>query len=183
MQGSGVDSSLNDTGRWQADKFFDAYKDIKFDKVYTSALQRSVQSVQHFIDLGIPHEHHAGLNEISWGHREGTRITPEEDAYYYDMLERWNQGETDEPIEGGESPLQVAERQKPVMDLILSRPEEKTILICMHGRAMRILLAHILNYPLHQMDRFVHQNLCLYLLNHTGSMFWVERFADVSHLD
>ncbi|MFC6999271.1 histidine phosphatase family protein [Rufibacter roseus] len=182
VQGSGVDSSLNDTGRWQADKFFDAYQHVPFDKIYTSALQRSVQSVQKFIDLGIPHERHAGLNEISWGHREGTRITPEEDAYYYEMLERWNQGETDVPIEGGESPQQVADRQKPVLDLILSRPEEETILVCMHGRAMRVLLAQILNYPLHQMDRFVHQNLCLYLLNHTGSMYWVERFADVSHL-
>ncbi|WP_205503304.1 histidine phosphatase family protein [Rufibacter psychrotolerans] len=182
VQGSGVDSSLNETGLWQADKFFQAYQDVPFDKVYTSALQRSVQSVQGFIDRGIPHERHAGLNEICWGAREGTRITPEEDAYYYDMLRRWQEGETDVPIEGGESPQDVANRQKPVIDLILSRPEEKTILVCMHGRAMRVLLAQLLHYPLHQMDRFEHQNLCLYLLHYTGSMFWVERFADVSHL-
>ncbi len=182
VQGSGVDAPLNDTGLWQADKFFQAYRHVKFDKIYTSALQRSVQSVEQFIDLGIPYEQHAGLNEICWGTREGTKITPEEDAYYYNMLERWQQGETHVPIEGGESPEQVAERQKDVLDLILSRPEEETILICMHGRAMRILLAWLLNYPLYQMDQFTHQNLCLYELNHTGSMFWVERFADVSHL-
>ncbi|WP_210464479.1 histidine phosphatase family protein [Rufibacter roseolus] len=182
VQGSGVDSSLNETGFWQAERFFQAYQGVAFDKVYTSVLQRSVQSVQGFIDLGIPHERHAGLNEICWGTREGSRITPEEDAYYYDMLRRWQEGETHVPIEGGESPQDVADRQKPVIDLILSRPEEKTILICMHGRAMRVLLSQLLRYPLHQMDRFVHQNLCLYELNFTGSMFWVERFADVSHL-
>ena len=182
VQGSGINSSLNETGRWQAEKFFQAYQQTPFDKIYTSALQRSVQSVQQFIDLGIPHEQHAGLNEISWGKREGTKITPEEDAYYFDMLKRWQNGETDVPIEGGESPQLVADRQKPVLDLILSRPEEKTILVCMHGRAMRILLAQMLNYPLHQMDRFVHYNLCLYMLHHTGSMYWVERFANVSHL-
>ncbi|RNI22510.1 histidine phosphatase family protein [Rufibacter latericius] len=182
VQGSGIDSSLNETGFWQADKFFQAYRHVSFDKVYTSGLQRTVQSVQAFIDLGIPHERHVGLNEISWGNREGTRITPEEDVYYFDMLRRWQHGETHLPIEGGESPQQVAERQKPVIELILSRPEEKTILICMHGRAMRVLLSQLLCYPLHQMDRFVHQNLCLYQLNFTGSMFWVERFADVSHL-
>ncbi|MFB9862531.1 histidine phosphatase family protein [Rufibacter immobilis] len=182
VQGSGVDSSLNETGFWQAQKFFQAYKDVPFDRIYTSVLQRSVQSVQEFIDLGIPHERHAGLNEICWGHREGTRITPEEDAYYFDMLQRWQNGETSVPIEGGESPQDVADRQKPVIDLILSRPEEKNILVCMHGRAMRVLLAQLLRYPLHQMDRFLHQNLCLYQLHYTGSMFWVERFADVSHL-
>ncbi|KAA3438609.1 histidine phosphatase family protein [Rufibacter hautae] len=182
VQGSGVDSSLNETGLWQADRFFQAYQGVAFDKVYTSVLQRSVQSVQGFLDLGIPHERHSGLNEICWGNREGTRVTPEEDAYYFDMLRRWQEGETSVPIEGGESPQDVADRQKPVIDLILSRPEEKTILVCMHGRAMRVLLAQLLRYPLSQMDRFVHQNLCLYELNFTGSMFWVERFADVSHL-
>jgi broad specificity phosphatase PhoE len=182
VQGSGIDSSLNETGRWQAHKFFQAYKDIAFDKVYTSVLQRSIQSVQGFLDLGLPHEQHAGLNEISWGNREGTRITPEEDAYYFEVLRRWQEGEIDLPVEGGESPVQVAARQRPVIDLILSRPEEKTILICMHGRAMRMLLAQLLHYPLSQMDQFVHANLCLYQLQFTGSMFWVERFADVSHL-
>ncbi|QHL86072.1 histidine phosphatase family protein [Nibribacter ruber] len=182
VQGSGVDSPLNETGRWQAEKFFQAYQHIKFDKVYTSVLQRAQQSVQGFLDLGLPHEAHAGLNEICWGWREGTKISPEEDAYYYEVLGRWQQGEIDLPIEGGESPVQVAERQKPVIDLILSRPEEETILICMHGRAMRVFLSQLLHYPLSQMDRFIHYNLCLYQLNFTGSMLWVEKFADVSHL-
>ena len=61
VQGSGVDSSLNERGIAQASAFFDAYQHIKFDKVYTSVLQRTGQSVQRFIDLGIPHEKLAGL--------------------------------------------------------------------------------------------------------------------------
>lgn len=183
VQGRGVDSSLNETGLAQAQLFFKAYQHTPFDKIYTSAMQRSVQSVQAFIDLGIPHEALAGLDEISWGWREGTRISPEEDAYYFDMIRRWHEGETDEPIEGGESPQQVADRQKPVVELILSRPEEEIILVCMHGRAMRILLTQLLNYPLRQMDRFTHQNLCLYELHYTGSMFRVARFEDVAHLN
>ena len=75
VQGSGVDSSLNDTGRQQAARFFAAYGHVPFDKVYTSALRRTHESVQLFLDLGLRHEVHAGLNEISWGVREGTRIT------------------------------------------------------------------------------------------------------------
>ncbi|MCC9165502.1 histidine phosphatase family protein [Pontibacter harenae] len=182
VQGSGIDSVLNSTGQRQAELFFEQYKDVPFDKVYTSALQRSVQSVQGFIDLGIPHEKHAGLNEISWGTREGTRMTPEEDAYYFDMLQRWTNGETSVCIEGGESPEVVAARQRPVVDLILSRPEEETILICMHGRAMRILLCVLLNYPLSCMEEFEHQNLCLYRLDYTGTMFQVKSYCDVEHL-
>jgi broad specificity phosphatase PhoE len=182
VQGSGIDSDLNDIGKQQAEMFFQQYKDIPFDKVYTSTLKRSMQSVQGFLDKRIPYEKHAGLNEINWGHREGTRITPEEDAYYHGMLRRWCDGETHVCIEGGESPDLVAARQKEFLDILLSRPEEEHVLICMHGRAMRILLCSVLNYPLRCMDEFLHKNLCLYQLDFTGTMFSVKRYCDTSHL-
>jgi probable phosphoglycerate mutase len=182
VQGSGVDTVLNERGRMQAQAFFDFYQHLPFDKVYTSMLKRSIESVQGFIDKGIPWERHSGLNEISWGNREGMRITPEEDAYYYEVLQAWTDGNVTLRMEGGESPLDVQARQKPVVDLILSRPEEELILICMHGRAMRMLLCLLLNYPVQQMDQFDHQNLCLYKLTYTGSMFVVDKFNDVSHL-
>ena len=182
VQGSGVDTDLNAKGRTQADAFFSMYKGVSFDKVYTSALKRSQQSVEGFLELGIPSEALAGLNEISWGTKEGFKVTPEEDEYYHYMIRQWQLGNTTLKIEKGESPEDVVSRMKPAMDLILSRPEEKTVLICMHGRAIRILLCYLLNYPLRSMDMFEHENLCLYLLNYTGSMFSVELFNDVTHL-
>jgi len=181
VQGSGVDTSLNDRGRAQAKAFFEAYRIVKFDKVYTSVLKRSQESVQQFIDLGSPTEALAGLNEISWGTKEGHKITPEEDEYYHHMLKQWQLGNTSLRIEKGESPDDVVVRMKPAMDHIMAQPNEDTILICMHGRAIRILLCHLLNYPLKSMDMFEHQNLCLYLLNYSGSMFSLERY-DTDHL-
>lgn len=183
VQGSGVDSSLNDTGRAQALAFYLSYRDVKFDRIYTSRLKRTTESVQSFIGSGVPHESFAGLNEISWGSKEGQKITIEEDEYYHWMLQQWQMGHTSRRIEGGESPEQVASRQRPVIDYIMSRPEESTILICMHGRALRILLCQLLNYPLQSMDLFEHQNLCLYTLHFTGSMFRIEKHNDVSHLE
>jgi broad specificity phosphatase PhoE len=182
VQGSGVDTDLNDTGRKQAQAFFNAYRDITFDKVYTSALKRSQQSVQGFIDLGVPHVALAGLNEISWGTKEGHRVTPDEDAYYHHMLAEWQKGFTNLRIEGGESPDDVVRRMKPSMEYILKQQDERNILICMHGRAIRILMCYLLNYPLKSMDMFDHQNLCLYVLNYSGSMFSVDRYCDVAHL-
>jgi broad specificity phosphatase PhoE len=182
VQGSGVDSSLNDTGRAQASAFFDAYKHIPFDKVYTSALKRSQESVQKFIASGISTEALAGLNEISWGKKEGQPITPEEDEYYHYMLDQWQKGNTALRIEGGESPDEVVLRMKPAVDHILAQQDEQTVLICMHGRAIRILLCHLLNYPLKSMDMFEHENACLYIVNYTGSMFNVELYNNVDHL-
>ena len=183
VQGSGVDSSLNEAGCQQAARFFAAYQQVKFDKVYTSTLRRTQESVQHFLDLGLAHEAHPGLNEISWGVREGTRITPEEDAEYQGVLNQWKVGETHARLTGGESPDEVAARQRPFIELLKTRPEEETVLVCMHGRAMRVLLCQLLNYPLCYMDAFEHRNLCLYHLHYTGSMFSVRNFLDVAHLD
>lgn len=182
VQGSGVDSDLNATGRAQAKAFYEVYKDVPFQKVYTSVLRRTRQSVQSFIDEGIPTEALAGLNEISWGNREGQQITPEEDEYYHYMLEQWQAGDTSLRLEGGESPDDVVTRMKPAIDHIMAARNEETVLICMHGRAIRILLCILLGYPLRAMDAFEHQNLGLYLLNHNGSSFTIERNNDISHL-
>lgn len=182
VQGSGVDTDLNEFGRRQARCFFEAYKHIAFDKVYTSALRRSQQSVQQFMSMNIPHTALVGLNEISWGTKEGHRVTPEEDEYYHYMLRQWQIGNTNLRIEGGESPDDVVKRMKPAVDHILSQQNEKTVLVCMHGRAIRILLCYLLNYPMRCMDMFEHQNLCLYVLNYTGAMFSVEAYDDVDHL-
>jgi len=182
VQGSGVDSSLNAKGMAQARAFFEMYKHIAFDKIYTSTLKRTRESVSGFIELGIPTESLSGLNEISWGTKEGQPITPEEDQYYHWMLDQWRLGNTHERIEGGESPEDVVKRQAGALTQILAQPNEEQILICMHGRAIRILLCQLLNYPLKSMDMFEHENLCLYLLEQTGSHFTVRKYNDTMHL-
>jgi probable phosphoglycerate mutase len=182
VQGSGVDSSLNDTGRAQAQAFYETYRDVKFDKVYTSTLKRTAESVELFIRDGVPHEAFSGLNEISWGDKEGKKITPQEDAYYHWILQQWELGDTSRRIERGESPDEVAARQRPVLQEIMAKTNESTVLVCMHGRALRILLCLLLNYPLRSMDLFEHENLCLYQVSYTGSMFHIEKHNDTEHL-
>ena len=182
VQGSGVDASLNDTGRAQAEAFFKVYGKVAFDKVYTSALRRTQESVRGFLLQGLPHESLSTLNEISWGIREGALIDEAANRYYYQMLNQWKMGKTEVAIEGGESPDDVAKRLRTGLGHIMQRTNEETVLICMHGRAMRILLCLMLNYPLKAMDLFEHDNLGLYELIHTGSTFRVEKYNDVGRL-
>ena len=182
VQGSGVDSSLNDKGRLQARAFYNVYQNVSFDKIYTSALKRSQESVISFLEKDIPHEALAGLNEISWGTKEGHPITPEEDAYYHYMLKQWRLGNTSLKIEHGESPEDVVARMQPAVGHIMQQENEKTILICMHGRAIRILLCMLLKSPLKDMDTYEHQNLGLYLLNYADSIFALEKYNDIDHL-
>jgi len=182
VQGSGVDTDLNETGQQQASAFFDAYHNFPFDHVYTSALKRSQQSVKGFLDKGLPHTILPELNEISWGDFEGRLQTVEQRLVYWEMINKWNAGELDAKIPNGESPLDVQEKQKPAARLILSNPNEQNILICMHGRAMKIFLCLLLNVPLTLMEEFQHTNLCLYQVAYDGTRCMLVKRNDISHL-
>lgn len=169
-------------GRAQADLFFHQYKTVPFDQLYHSALIRTRQSIQGFVDLGIPVRQLSELNEISWGDYEGTPMTPEEGEYYRMMLHQWQQGNLDYAIAGGESPNSVAERLHRAIQVILSSPGD-TLLVCMHGRAMRIFLSLICQTPLKEMDQYKHENLCLYLIQQVEQgNFRLIKKNDCSHL-
>ena len=184
VQGSGVDSDLNEMGQAQAMAFFQAYQHVPFRKIYVSGLRRTYQTAEPFIDLGIPYEKLTGLNEISWGLMEGKAPGNLDNEYYRTLIEAWSAGNTALPTDGGESPEQVEARQRVAIDVILSHPDETPVLITMHGRAMRILLCWITNRPLAQMDYFEHSNLCLYKLryDYNTQTFDIELSNDTAHL-
>ncbi|SDD24174.1 probable phosphoglycerate mutase [Mucilaginibacter pineti] len=182
VQGRGMDTDLNDEGRKQAGQFFDAYKTVPFDKIYVSALKRTQQSVQQFIDLGIPYEKLSGLDELAWGIHEGQPSTTENRSVFLQIMRDWLDGRLDSKFEGGESPNEVEIRQREALRVIMSHPEEKTVLICMHGRAMRLLLCILTGRPLSEMDNFPHQNLVLYKVEYDGDKFEIVDFNNAEHL-
>jgi len=182
VQGRGMNTDLNDEGRKQAGQFFNAYKDVPFDKIYISNLKRTQQSIQQFIDLGISYEKLEGLDEMAWGILEGTESTPENKSAFLKIIRDWVGGKLDSSFEGGESPNQVKERQEKAMETIMSHPDEKTVLICMHGRAMRLLLCWLTGKPLTEMETFPHQNLVLYKLTYDGADFQIAEFNNAQHL-
>ncbi len=185
VQGSGIDADLNEKGQEQAAAFFEIYKNTPFQKIYISKLKRTFQTVESFINLGIEYVELIGLNEISWGEKEGKIPNSQENESYAELLDAWNKGQTRVAAKGGETPEEVVERQKKALEIILKNAEEELILIAMHGRAMRILLTQLLNVPLRQMDDFEHSNTCLYLLKYkyeTGT-FELLKANDISHLE
>jgi broad specificity phosphatase PhoE len=182
VQGRGMDTDLNEEGRHQAGLFFNAYKDIPFDKIYISTLKRTQQSIQQFIDLGIPCEKLTGLDELAWGELEGKESTPETKNAFMKLVRDWVSGDLDSKITGGESPNEVMARQKEAMETIMGHPDEKTILICMHGRALRLLLCWITGKPLTEMEEFPHQNLVLYKVTWDGINYEIVDPNNALHL-
>lgn len=182
VQGRGIDSDLNDKGRSQGEAFFNHYQHIIFDKIYTSELKRTHQTVKGFIDLGLPWQKLSGLDELAWGLWEGEKSSLKSRAAFRLMMEQWQNGNYDARFEGGESPSEVQFRLLEAMKIVQSNTDERRILICMHGRAMRLLLCLLLEKPLSEMGDFPHQNTTLYKLNYTDGKFSVIDFNNTDHL-
>lgn len=183
VQGRGIDAPLNPVGLSQAQAFYEAYKSIPFDRVYTSRLLRTYQTVEPFIQAGIPHEPLVGFDEISWGIYEGKEQTPDIISGFEALVTQWKNGELHVAVENGESPMQLIERQKVAMEYILSKEQEKNVLICMHGRAMRILLCWLTGKDPALMDTFPHTNTALYKLHyHSGTHEIIDAY-NITHLN
>ena len=183
VQGRGVNSPLNTNGLKQAYAFFDAYQDVLFDKVYTSTLLRTHQTVEKFINKGVPTEQLEGLDEISWGIYEGKVQDETIMTGFAQVVESWRNNDLDLAIELGESPNTVVKRQKEAITYMLQQEKEETVLVCMHGRALRILLCHLTDVPVNLMDDFPHTNTSLYILEHENGKFTITDHYNTSHLE
>ncbi len=183
VQGRGVDSDLNETGLLQSDRFYQIYKNISFDKIYTSSLKRTWQTVAPFIEKGIPWEKLSGLDEMDWGIYEGISPSEETKEAFKKLLLSWVNGIYTTQFPGGESPAQVQDRQKQALDYIMANTQEKTILICMHGRAIRLFLCLLTGTEIKYMDTFPHQNLSLYRLYWENNTFELIESNNIAHVE
>ncbi|GAA4794025.1 histidine phosphatase family protein [Olivibacter ginsenosidimutans] len=182
VQGRGVNTPLNAYGKQQAHAFYEAYKGIGFDKIYTSTLQRTHQTVAEFMADGIPYEQLEGLDEISWGIYEGKVQSDTIITGFNSITQQWSEGKLEVSVAEGENPLTVQERQKKALNYMLSKKDERKVLVCMHGRAMRIFLCLLINKPLSEMDDFPHMNTALYLVSYDNGIFTIEDHYNINHL-
>ena len=183
VQGSGIDSDLNEKGRMQAAAFYSHFSSFPFDKIYVSGLKRTHQSVASFIKKGIPLEIVPELNEISWGDFEGVAISPEMHDRYLNNISEWQKGNLHLAYKNAETPLQLQERQKIALKKILKDTASRNILIATHGRYLRAFLCLLLEQPLHQMDEFNHTNLCLYIIRYKEGKFTMIEACNTLHLE
>ena len=167
IQGSEVDSDINDTGDNQAELFYGYYKNINFDKIYVSALKRTYQTIRRFSDNGIPYEKIREFNEISWGVNQGKSDDLED---YSKLIDTWLSGDLDNKFENGESPNEMSLRLVNGFNKVLEDNLD-TVLMCIHGRALRILLSKLIDNDLTEMDKYVHSNTGLYIIDYKKGKF------------
>tara|TARA_B100000287_G_C20658444_1_gene789319 strand:- start:891 stop:1487 length:597 start_codon:yes stop_codon:yes gene_type:complete len=179
IQGSEVDSDINSTGEKQSELFYNYYKNIKFDKIYVSALKRTFQTVSRFVDNGTPYEKIIEFNEISWGVNQGKNDDLED---YKKLIDTWLDGDLDNKFDEGESPNEMSERLVNGFNKVLNDNHD-TVLMCIHGRALRILLSKIIDNDLTKMDRYIHSNTGLYIIDYINKGFNVVEMNSRKHIE
>ena len=167
IQGSEVDSDINDVGESQANSFYEYYKNINFDKIYVSDLKRTFQTIRRFTEKGSSYEKLKEFNEISWGVNQGKSDDLED---YARLIDTWLAGNLDNKFEEGESPNEMSVRLVKGFNKVLD-DDYDTVLLCIHGRALRILLSKIIDNDLTKMDKYVHSNTGLYILEYKNGKY------------
>ena len=183
VQGGGIDSSLNEEGQEQAQAFYEAYKHHRFDAVYASGLKRTWETLKPWRDAGYDCTKIPEINELSWGVEEGTKPTKDSIHAFRQIMRSWKKGNLDEKIEEGESPNEGWERAKPFFDMIRKKHAGQKILVCSHGRQMRIMISMLLGHGMTQMENFSSHNTALSLLHlYENGRAFAEKLNDTSHL-
>jgi broad specificity phosphatase PhoE len=159
VQGRLINSNLNLEGLKQRDLLCERFKDTPVKQLYLSTLKRTYQTMEPLIQKGLPYCLEPDLDELNFGEIEGTPIYDANgNSILKEVLLKWKSGALDVRFEGGETPLEALDRAKRGMTKILSKQDETPIIICLHQRILRIVMCHILNKPLTQMDDYPHHN-------------------------
>jgi len=147
LQGA-TDIPLNQNGIEAARLTAEALKEIPFDEIYTSPLQRAVQTAEIMRgDRRIPIIEDERLKEISFGPyeglccgKEGYSIPDPEFVNFFQNPAHYN------PPEGGESIAQLCVRTTDFLTELIENPDnrEKTILLSGHGACVKGLLSSLL---------------------------------------
>ncbi len=186
VQGRGVDAVLNATGQAQAAALARRFAGVGLDAIYASTLRRAGATAEAVArhHEAVPLRRLADLEEMAWGVYEGRPFSPQvlED---FDVIQyQWRGGNFGLRIDGGESILDVQARGLRVVDALLDRHLDETLLVVTHGRFLRVLLSSLLDdYGLERMHEIEHANTGVNTLVWRDGRFHAERLNCTAHLD
>lgn len=145
MQGW-LDEPLNNNGRYLAQLTGKALKDIPFDCCFSSPFVRAVETVKIILDVSgndIPIITDDRIKEINFGDIEGKKLS---------VLGDYGNLFFSDPFKfpgfpNGECVQEVCKRTQEFLKELLERKDNSTILIGVHGCALRAMLNYLYDDP------------------------------------
>ena len=142
-----LDPGLSAKGRQQSLALADCLRGEALDAIYTSALQRTIDTAQPTATAKqLPITALPALNEIHLGVLQG-RFRDERDPEAQAMWAGWQADLWGAAVPGGERFEEVAERAGQALQGILQRHAGRSTLIVGHRGTNRVLLGTLLGWP------------------------------------
>ena len=182
LQGRGIDAPLNEKGRRQAELLAGYLNSFHADMIFTSSMKRSIETAKPFlINNDISHYSDSNLDEMNFGKLEGKKIN-EIKNQLDEIHDRWAGGDIDYKIDGGESPDEVLKRASGYLLPVIRKNINKTMVLILHGRLIRILLSSWLGMGLSRMHEIEHENGAVNYLKFKDGNFETVYLNKTSHL-
>ncbi|KAJ2086952.1 hypothetical protein IW138_005299 [Coemansia sp. RSA 986] len=166
LQGGLIDCDLNKRGIQQAQRLAEHLRDEAFDWIIASKLVRAVHTAQIVAAYheGVPLAKDKRLGEVSWGDLDGTKLS-ECQPIRAKVIEQWRTGKFEAKFPGGESAEECRVRITESFTEILKEAvakDYKRLLMCLHGRIMRVIMASLVEKDLTKMELTRHTNCAYY---------------------
>lgn len=178
-----TDCELTDNGKLQAELAALRLKNTQIHAVYTSDLQRTVDTAAPLIKLkGMAYEELYELREINGGEWEGVRWAdlPE---LYPKQYDNWDNTPHLFEAPSGENMKGFSERCIKVLNKIIKKHEGQSVLIVTHGTVIRVLMHYFYDKPWKEMHSISWcDNAAISHIKAENNKFTVLIDGDNSHL-
>jgi probable phosphoglycerate mutase len=178
-----LDIGLNRTGHQQAERLAAALADAGFDALYSSDLQRAMQTARPLAEAsGLRVVAEPGLRERGFGVFEG--LTYAEVAQTWpDQSERWRRRDPDFGPAGGEALRDFFARCVETLTRLAVAHPGKTIAVVAHGGVMDCLYRAATRLDLRAPRSWELGNASINRVLHTAAGFTLVGWSDTMHLD
>ena len=143
-----IDVPLTDKGREEARRAGEKLVAIRFDKAYTSVLQRAIETLQIVLAVirqeHIPVERDQALNERHYGDLQGLNKAETAEKYGKEQVHLWRRSYDIAPP-GGESLKDTAARTLPYYEAHIAPDVRagKNVLVSAHGNSLRSIVMQL----------------------------------------
>ncbi|MBN2002341.1 MAG: alpha-ribazole phosphatase [Anaerolineae bacterium] len=177
-----VDVPLSEVGRAQAEALARRLAGEHLDAIYASDLSRAHETAkaiaaQHDLPVSLD----LRLREMSFGKWEGMTFAQMEDEFP-DEVAWWNADRLNRAPPGGETLGDGTARIQSVLDDVVRRHQDQTVVLVAHGGPLKLLLCLLLNKPPREFWQFRMDNTALSEIEwyHLGPR--IRRLNDTYHL-
>jgi broad specificity phosphatase PhoE len=164
LQGCGIDLSLNETGRTQAQQLAEFLSTFPISQIYSSPLRRALETAAAISQsLNLTVSLRSELMECNVGKWEGLDWgTIRRD--FPDAVRQFDEDSGECPYLGGESYGDVLRRAAPVIDGLLEQHAGESVVVVAHNVVTRVYLANLLGLDLKRAKSLRQANGCVNLI-------------------